>query len=516
MRRRERELARPGPQAGKRTGGGNPTGPSANENPRNRVNGMHWKGMTARSRECFAGNPALKPQPTRTMQPPLPLNPTPADNQKDNRKDNQAKKSGGLPLPVVLGGALVLALIGVAALVFIVHQTRSDVARLERERTKQETIQAEADIGRQKAEHAAKLDQARARQEEVLLTARNATNALDRLLAGANRLRSEAEALKSSEAGRLVAQHSDLVHQARQFLERDLPVLPTDAEIITRIEAARRVEQQLLESGGTVFEPPSEMSVSMQEARAWADQRLEQLRRGQDALSALIGASTYKVPAAPLTASSPNLQQEIRRLSEAEAAAWQAKRAATNQSVSAEGLDRLVKAEAEKLKQQYEAELDEANRALAAANAKLVHERSLHAASNRVTAAKTDTEVARTMDEAERLKLLRKSEDPAILAKLKPFTTPGYWQPRGKAFERQPISYSQLQSVGALNKDARSLQQFVDVMWTKNDDERPRVRIGATARSWDDTSAGIDRITEIRNLIIELGPTLVEQGKLAK
>jgi hypothetical protein len=471
---------------------------------------MHWKGMTARSRECFAGNPALITQQTRTMQTnqPPPLNPRPVSTPN--------KKSSGLPLPVVLGGALVLALIGVAALVFIVHQTRSDVARLERERTKQETIQAEAEIARQKADHAGKLAQAHTRREAVLLTARNATNALGRLLAEGTLLRAEAEALKSSEAGRLVALHPNLVAQARQLYANDLPQMPTDAEIITRLEAARRVEQELLGAAGTLFEPPNEMILAMQDARAWANQGLSQLERRQNLLSALIGDSKIKVATTPLTGNSPTLEQAVQRLSDAEAAAFQSALVATNQIVSEERAKQLLEAEAAKHRQETAVELARKDQEIADLKAEMERQATLHAASNRVAEAAADAAVAHTMDEATRLKLLRKSEDPAVLAKLKPFTTPGYWQPRGKAFERQPISYTQLQSVGALNKDGRSLQRLVDVMFTRDDDERPRVRFGATARSWNDTSAGIDRITEIQSLIIELGPTLVEQGKLAK
>ena len=99
----------------------------------------------------------------------------------------------------------------------------------------------------QKAEEQARITLAGNRQQEVLAQVRAATNALEKLLANAQQLRADAEALKSNEDGKRVALHPDLVRQARAFyealrqagVEAELVYVPRESHISEMLSVSR-------------------------------------------------------------------------------------------------------------------------------------------------------------------------------------------------------------------------------------------------------------------------------------
>lgn len=58
-------------------------------------------------------------------------------------------------------------------------------------------------------------------------------------------------ALPTNETGRAVALHPDLVRLAGRLFESGVPEIPPEPDIITRLEAVRRIEQQVLAARGT-------------------------------------------------------------------------------------------------------------------------------------------------------------------------------------------------------------------------------------------------------------------------
>ena len=115
-------------------------------------------------------------------------------------------------------------------------------------------------------------------------------------------------------------------------------------------------------------------------------------------------------------------------------------------------------------------------------------------------------------DDAKKIELKKKASDPAIQAKLAPFITPGYAQIDGLRADLKPLSYTALQNSGALANDMRGLRKLLVIAWTSADRVRPRWTMNPQlfTRHPDE----IEKVKEVQQLLIELGPVLVEMGKL--
>ncbi|MGE3310903.1 MAG: hypothetical protein AB7O66_13115, partial [Limisphaerales bacterium] len=128
--------------------------------------------------------------------------------------------------------------------------------------------------------------------------------------------------------------------------------------------------------------------------------------------------------------------------------------------------------------------------------------------------ADTETKVATEtiMDEARKLELRKKAEDPAIQGKLKVFTTPGYWQVDKMTLDLKPHSFTKLRSRGALEPTIKGARELVRVVTDKDDKVRPRWKIQAF--NFLNQPEQIEQIKEAQVLLNELGPTLVEMKML--
>src|SRR5262249_6348106 len=102
--------------------------------------------------------------------------------------------------------------------------------------------------------------------------------------------------------------------------------------------------------------------------------------------------------------------------------------------------------------------------------------------------------------------------DPETLAKISPFTTPGYWQLNKIATEKKPLSYSQLQNVGALSPDSKGLTTLLKIAWTSTDRVRPRWTMNPTL--FLRRPGHLEKVKAAQAILIELGPVLVEKGLL--
>lgn len=415
-----------------------------------------------------------------------------------------------MPLWTALVTLLLLAAVGLAALGAVWYYTRSDKAKLERKLQALETQQARAKLEETKAAEDAKGAVARNRQEEVLADARNATNALTRLLQDASRLATEADALKSNEAGRIVALHPDLVAQARRFYESELPGLPTTKEIISKLESARRTEQQLVSSLGTTYEPTADLSVSAQNAAMWAEQVSRPFSQAQALMTSLIRESQIKVAAAPLSASSPTLETAIRQLNQAEAALRQQTIVKQSSQATTQAVDTIAQANAERIL--AEARIQASN-ILAQANeaqAKQNREELKRQAENKVEDSKARVEASQKEDEARRVVLRKKAADPEVQGQLAPFLTPGYWRPGAvgnMSYDKKPHSLSQLQGSGALDESQAGLRKLADIACSPRDQLRPRWKL---PQYWLKNPQQMEKVKSAQRLLIELGPVLVE------
>ncbi len=431
-------------------------------------------------------------------------------------------KSGGLPLWTVLVALLVLALLGAASLGAILYFTRSDKAKLERQIQAMESQKARAKIDEQKAADDAKLTLARNRQDEILTQARNATNVLGRLLQEQNAATDEAAALKTSEAGRSVAQHPDLLAQARRLYETDLPGLASAGDIIGKLESVRRIEQQLASALGTTYEPAAEMSVTAQNASTWGEQEQRKVSQVRILVASLVQESKIKVAKTALTANSPNLETAIRDLIQAEAATRQKAIQEKTAEAKTEAADTVAKAEAQRILE--EARIQASNIVAQANEEKAKQKRTavVLQAQRQVQDTKAQVEALQQLDEAQKIKLRQKASRPDVQTTLAPFITPGLWTIATgmggyKEIDKKPLSYTAIKGAGALNPTSEGLHSLVKIA-THDRNDRPKwndikLRNEISSRFLKSPER-IAMVKERQALLNELAPVLVEMKLL--
>ncbi|RIK67126.1 MAG: hypothetical protein DCC65_07865 [Planctomycetota bacterium] len=124
-------------------------------------------------------------------------------------------------------------------------------------------------------------------------------------------------------------------------------------------------------------------------------------------------------------------------------------------------------------------------------------------------------EVAKTMSEAQKQLLIQKCNDPEVRRILAPFLAEGYTQPglSGQQPDRVPISLNRLAGFGALNPDKRGMCQLIIVATWKVDKVRPRWPVPVDFDRL--TPEQIEMVKKAQQLLIELGPILVEQKMLS-
>lgn len=177
------------------------------------------------------------------------------------------------------------------------------------------------------------------------------------------------------------------------------------------------------------------------------------------------------------------------------------------------------------------AEADEARRNLLA---ETEHMQRLEAANRRLRDEKNRGEAAGIEDEAEAIRLRQLAQSPVNQEKLRPFTTPGQWQPgirRPKpAAEIIPMSLSAIDGFGALNRDEEGLRRLLAIINAdgvgpipvtqgqgnrKRHLDEMRPKWGFPDRFKDLTADQVRQVREVQQLLIELGPTMVELKLLA-
>ncbi|MGE3312522.1 MAG: hypothetical protein AB7O66_21350 [Limisphaerales bacterium] len=314
---------------------------------------------------------------------------------KESLPQSPAPKPRGIPIGVALVALVLLVLLGGAVLAGILYYTRNEERKAQVAKAALEAQKQQAEVARQKVAEESNLTAARNRQEESLRETRSATNVLQRLLVAAEGVRSDAEALKGNDEGRRIALHPGLVRLARQLYEVNLPVLPPTADIVSRLEAVRRIEQQIANADGTTFVPGPDLTSEVQQATAWAGDQTRKADEIRTLLRTLSQESKVRVTTATLTADSPTLDAAIQRLTAAELSAQQQVAAAKTDEARRTATETVANAEIVKIRETAEAEA-----ARIVASAKAEAEAKLAA---------VDRELA--MKKAQQVKAVRSGED---------------------------------------------------------------------------------------------------------
>lgn len=453
----------------------------------------------------------------------------------------------GLPLWTAILGLLILTGLGASvfgALWF--YHLRSE-ARLRAALHASYAKEVAARQAREEAERNAALALARNRQAEVHAQAVHATNVLGRLLQDVLRLHEQAAAVRSNDEGRRVARYPDLVASARRFYHQDLPALPAPADLTNRLEAVRRIEVQLADALGTSYFPEPRLAVVPQNAALWADQESGRVQRAGHLLAALLEESRVLLPPATNGPAPASLDEAIQQLTQAESAQRQrllvektdqarADAARVEAEAEAARIRETAQTEARRLTEEASAEaqrieLETAARTEAALKEVQLQIDRLHAEMEaRSAEQKREAELAAARahhqdttnrlagealrDDARMLELKRRASDPKVQGKLAAFLTPGLLQVGSYSAKPTPYSLSGLQSFGALSQDGRGLQKLAEVASTNHDKVRPRWTGFSSPAMWAGKPEKQSQLVEAQELLIELGPALVELGLL--
>ena len=435
----------------------------------------------------------------------------------------RTQSSKGVPIWLALSLCLLLAVLGLAALGFLLYSSNSEIRKLKQAAEAQKVKEDAQQLEKRKGQSEAKLVLAENQQQKVLAQIGKATTNLTQLLAECDAVRAAAAALRTNEAGRKVALHPSLVNLARRFYENSLTLVPPESEIVTQLENARRMGRQVQDNLGKAYEPPADFVEASQQAAAWSDVRQSQVKQVRQALDSLVRESEIKFTRATVTPESPTLADAIAQLNEREAAGALVQ---TDQTVSAARTNVLTaKAEADAQAMKTRAEADaaevkakadryaeEVRRKLAEEQAAKEREWQAREASLKLEEQKNKIETDKKAAEARKLVLRQKASDPSVLAKLTPFTARGHVMFRRVYPDAQPYSLAALQSSGALKPDMQGMAVLVGIAIEEADKERPRWKL--SRKFWVNHAADVEQVKEAQALLIELGDVLVEMGKL--
>ena len=226
--------------------------------------------------------------------------------------------SRGLSLWTALGLVLALAGASAVALGVLVYQWKADKARTQRQLEAYEARQMRAELEQKKTAQEAKLAQARNHQNALRWQAQHATNLLGQVAGGLQRLLAEAAALRTNAAGRQIAQYADLVGTARRLYETELRLLPSLAEIQGRQENARRVDQQMGDALGTIYEPDPGFAAALQNDVLTSGPELRRVEGCQSLLTGLIQEARAKTGAATMSPAPATLNAALAQLAQSE------------------------------------------------------------------------------------------------------------------------------------------------------------------------------------------------------
>lgn len=429
---------------------------------------------------------------------------------------SKRSKRRGTSLGTAFFLVLALAILVIAGLAAALYYMRGEQRKSQEKLAALELKAQEAEIEQKTAAEKERLVRARNRQEEVLGQARAATNSLENLLAEIKELNAGATALRSNEDGKRVALHPDLVERARVFYEVQLRDAPAAAGAITRLENARRIEQQVRSQEGTAYEPAPDILESARNAAASAEQDRGKVTQLRTYLSALVDESKVKYTEAKLTAASPTLEDAIKAKVTAEAAVAQQTLADRTAGAKEDANRTRHEAEVRNITEEAKREAEKKDLEILELKAASDGERSLAEAEQKKKDADAEDQRQKKLREAQMVELRRKASDPAIQSKLAFFTTPGTFQVQGKRFvripDKKPLSWTQLSAYGALDGTMAGLQNLVEIAASDHDTDRPRWRLNL--KFWSNKSETLEMVKETQQLLNELGPVLVEMKLL--
>lgn len=290
--------------------------------------------------------------------------------------------------------------------------------------------------------------------------------------------------------------------------------------------------------------PSPRLRQEMDENNTWARNRLDQLEKQESRLAAVLSRAPKEFdPLKAVTLEQKIRQEEAHQVeswaqalirgeaaakSESEKTIFDTARAARLERANEEAnqLREAMRAELAAMRAEFEAEIKrrdaESQRLLAEANrkhadeiAQLRRELQIASAKRQADDVRAEIESQKVLNTADQERKKQRCHDADVRQLLAPFLAAGYTQPNvpGQHPDKLPISYSKLESFGALAPDREGMRRLIVVATWKGDKVRPRWPL---PQNFDWLSPDqIEMVKKAQGLLIELGPVLVEQKLLS-
>ena len=422
------------------------------------------------------------------------------------------RKREGTPLGVTFFLMLGVAVLVILGLIAALYHFRGEQRKTQDKLAALELQTRKSDLEQKTGAEKDRRIRAENSQQDLLRQARAATNALENLLAETKELNTGATALRTNEDGKQVALHPDLVERARVFYDVQLRDAPAAADVITRLEAARRIEQQVSSQQGTAYEPTPDIFESARNAAVSAEQDRGKVTQLRTYLAALVQESKVKYTEAKLGAGSPTLEDAIKAKVTAAAAAAQQTLADKTSGAQQEAAAIRAQVEADRIREEAKSDAAKIRAEAEQKKADVEREIALMKVEQQKKDITTKVEVETALDEARKIELRKKASDPTLQAKLAPFLTPGYWQLTETTLDKKPLSFTKLKNCGALELTSKGGSAMATIVSTPTDKVRPRWKINP--QLYTRYPDAIARIEEAQKLLTEFGPVLVEMKLL--
>ena len=417
---------------------------------------------------------------------------------------------GRVSVGAILAVCVVTLFIALGLVGYAWHKTSSKNARLEEEQRQVQQKQRQAEIEEQKrelerkqAEEAAKVTDAKNKQEAFAFRAKSLTNSLESLLVQIPTLQGQLERLRSGEEGKKVSLFPDLVVSARSLLNNEARGIPTRDDAVQKLEAIRRILVQLAENLSTTFEPTAQMTATLDDTKVWVDTAIGRMQTVKGVADSLLREAQIKVAPEGAPAQPPTLQAAMDTLTTEERAERQAIANKKINEAEKKVTETMADAKTNQMINTAQIEADRLKKEQEAA-------RKLH-----------ELEMAKKEAEIKAAKLRAEAQTAEVKTALRSFISPGRWEVTpGFSFKLssdttpRPMSLSALQKAGCLEDSQKGIEKLWFAAACNHDKMRPRWPLLRNPEKAFQDEAKLKQVKTAQDYLIRLGPFLVELGLL--
>jgi hypothetical protein len=331
----------------------------------------------------------------------------------------------------------------------------------------------------------------------------------------------EVVALQDNERGKNLAA-GDYYTQAYRATLREPRASHSDVQSIQQqLETLAKPIDDALARDVTTYEPSQDLVALLQQARQTLLADIGAYADGRRRIDALVQQAARELPPATFT-----LKEAIQKLEARETDEQARAIVAREEAARKKAIEDLAQAKEKQIQQQGEDAVKKVEAETAAKKKQNEDAISQEQAKSDLEHAKKAAEEKRIRDEAQKTALRKEAHSDEVQKILAPFITPGFWQPAGKGpigkktTTKAGVSLKAIIEQGALEQSDSGVARLYRIACAPLQD-RPLWG----ARTNDETPAGtlrrltaeqVEVVKKAQDLLIRLGPTLVEEGLLSE